>query len=131
MNAIMSDGISSPKDNIKHLQGAVRLIRRGILSTNPALSLLNVFCILFLKADEQSSSMNEEFESSYIDGYLALRKSLSNDKFQSFISDYIKEIKRLNITDSHHIERFEVLGLIAEVLSHSEWTHNFHNKFIS
>lgn len=131
MNAIMSDGISSPKDNIKHLQGAVRLIRRGILSTNSALSLLNVFCILFLKADEQSSSMNEEFESSYIDGYLALRKSLSNDKFQSFISDYIKEIKRLNITDSHHIERFEVLGLIAEVLSHSEWTHNFHNKFIS
>ncbi|MDE6804665.1 MAG: hypothetical protein K2J29_08545, partial [Muribaculaceae bacterium] len=63
----MTDGISSPKDNIKHLQGAVRLIRRGIFSVNPALSLLNVFCILFLRADEQSSSMNEELESSYLD----------------------------------------------------------------
>lgn len=131
MRVVMTDGISSPKDNIKHLQGAVRLIRRGIFSVNPALSLLNVFCILFLRADEQSSSMNEELESSYLDGYTVLRKSLSNDKFQTFISDYIQEIKRMNVTDNEHIERLETLGLMAETVYHIEWTHNFHNKFIN
>lgn len=131
MKVVMTDGVSSPKDNIKHLQGAVRLIRRGVLSVNPALSLLNVFCILFLRADEQSPSMNEELETSYLDGYIGLRKNLSNEKFQKFISDYIQEIKKMNITDSEHIQRFELLGLMAEAASHSEWTHKFHNKFIS
>ncbi|MDE5877466.1 MAG: DEAD/DEAH box helicase [Muribaculaceae bacterium] len=131
MKVVMTDGVSSPKDNIKHLQGAVRLIRRGVLSVNPTLSLLNVFCILFLRADEQSPSMNEELESSYLDGYTALRKRLSNEKFQLFISDYIQEIKRMNITDNVHIERFELLGLMADAAYHIEWTHNFHNKFIS
>ena len=131
MTAVMSDGVSSPKDNIKHLQGAVRLIRRALTSVNPALSLLNVFCILFLRADEQSPSMNEELETSFLDGYSVLRKRLSNDKFQSFISEYIQRIKELNITDAEHLKRFELLGLMAEAASHSEWTHNFHNKFIS
>ena len=37
----------------------------------------------------------------------------------------------MNITDSEHIQRFELLGLMAEAASHSEWTHKFHNKFIS
>ena len=35
----------SQKDNIKHLQGAVRLIRRAIAEMNPVLNLLNIFCI--------------------------------------------------------------------------------------
>ena len=38
----------SPKDNVKHLQGAVRLIARGLIEVDPALSLLNVFCLTFL-----------------------------------------------------------------------------------
>lgn len=35
-------------DNIKHLQGAIRLIRRASVDINPVLCLLNVFCICFL-----------------------------------------------------------------------------------
>jgi superfamily II DNA helicase RecQ len=34
----------TPKDNAKHLQGAVRLIRRSLTDINPALDLLNAFC---------------------------------------------------------------------------------------
>ncbi len=131
MKVIYSDGMSSPKDNIKHLQGAVRLIRRGILSVNPALSLLNVFCILFLKADEQSTSMNEDMESSYLDAYMSVRKHLPYEKFQSFITNYIHQMKSMNIMNDRHVERFELLGLMAEASSHSEWTHKFHKKFIS
>ena len=40
-------GISgSPKDNIKHLQGAVRLIRRSIADTNATLIMLNAYCLI-------------------------------------------------------------------------------------
>ena len=46
------------KDNVKHLQGAVRLIRRAVAGMNPVLNLLNIFCILFL--GQQENEMLEE-----------------------------------------------------------------------
>ena len=39
---------ASPKDNVKHLLGAVRLIARGALEVNPALSLLHAYCLCYL-----------------------------------------------------------------------------------
>lgn len=45
-------------DNVKHLQGAVRLIRRAAAEMNPVLNLLNIFCILFL--GQQENEMLEE-----------------------------------------------------------------------
>ena len=48
----------SQKDNVKHLQGAVRLIRRATAEMNPVLNLLNIFCILFL--GQQDNNMLEE-----------------------------------------------------------------------
>ena len=46
------------KDNVKHLHGAVRLIRRAAAEMNPVLNLLNIFCILFL--GQQDNEMLEE-----------------------------------------------------------------------
>ncbi len=46
------------KDNVKHLQGAVRLIRRAAAEMNPVLNLLNIFCTLFL--GQQDNEMLEE-----------------------------------------------------------------------
>lgn len=46
------------KDNVKHLQGAVRLIRRAVAEMNPVLNLLNIFCTLFL--GQQENEMLEE-----------------------------------------------------------------------
>lgn len=48
----------SQTDNVKHLQGAVRLIRRALPEMNPVLNLLNIFCILFL--GQQDNEMLEE-----------------------------------------------------------------------
>ena len=48
----------SQNDNVKHLQGAVRLIRRAAPEMNPVLNLLNIFCILFL--GQQDNEMLEE-----------------------------------------------------------------------
>ena len=56
-------------DNIKHLQGAVRLIRRAIAEMNPVLNLLNIFCILFLGQQE-----NEMLEQELYDDYKAVMK---------------------------------------------------------
>jgi len=64
----------SQKDNIKHLQGAVRLIRRaavpiviqGVPFNNPVLSLLNIFCILFL-GQQENEMLEEELYNDYKD----------------------------------------------------------------
>ena len=129
MSVVTSDGTSSPKDNIKHLQGAVRLIRRGILSINPTLSLLNVFCLLFLRADEASASLKEELESSYLDGYSHFRKMMSGEQFQKFIADYLHELISLQVTDEAHIAHLELLGLMVEASEHSKWAQSFAQSF--
>jgi superfamily II DNA helicase RecQ len=129
MDIVSADRISSPRDNIKHLQGAVRLIRRGILSINPALCLLNVFCLLFLKDDEASQSLNTEFENSFLDGYIHFRETIPYNKFQKFIKDYYDNLLKLNVTDQAHIEKMKLLGLMAEALIHSEWTKQFAISF--
>lgn len=129
MSVINADGMSSPKDNIKHLQGAVRLIRRGILSANPALSLLNVYCLLFLKADESSISLNEEFESSFSEGYTYFSKIISKEKLPQFFENFFEELLRLKVTNSDHIERMRFLILKEELKQHVQWTSNFRKTF--
>lgn len=52
------------KDNVKHLQGAVRLIRRAAAEMNPVLNLLNIFCILFLGLQE-NEMLEEEICNDY------------------------------------------------------------------
>lgn len=56
----------SQKDNIKHLQGAVRLIRRAAAEKNPVLGLLNVFCILFL-GQQENEMLETELYNDYKD----------------------------------------------------------------
>lgn len=129
MRIINSDGVSSPKDNIKHLRGAIRLIRRGILSPNPILSLLNVFCLLFLKADETSIALKDEIEVSFIEGYEELRKSLSQQELQGYIENYLDILKKYNVTDDRHIEYLGLLIVMCEAVEHAEWTHHFTQNF--
>lgn len=50
------------KDNVKHLQGAVRLIRRAVVEVNPVLNLLNIFCILFLGQENNELLEHEVYE---------------------------------------------------------------------
>lgn len=71
MRVVDSDIVNndSQKDNIKHLQGAVRLIRRAIAEMNPVLNLLNIFCILFLDQQE-----NEMLEQELYDDYKAVMR---------------------------------------------------------
>jgi len=60
---------STPIDNVMHLQGAVRLLRRSLTDSNPTLSLLNSFCIFFLGTNNNENLEREVIES-YKDGML-------------------------------------------------------------
>lgn len=81
-------GVSgSPKDSIKHLQGAVRLIRRGIADTNATLSMLNAFCLIALKVGK-NQHLIQELDKSYIEGYQALKEEVKDyDAFLSCIKN--------------------------------------------
>jgi hypothetical protein len=59
----------TPIDNVKHLQGAVRLIRRSLTDSNPTLALLNSFCLFFLGTNN-NENLEREVVDSYIDGML-------------------------------------------------------------
>ena len=89
----------SQKDNIKHLQGAVRLIRRASPEMNPVLNLLNIFCILFLE-EEENEMLEEELYNDYkavMNLYLATGKRQLIDEYtellilHSAISDIDRE----------------------------------------
>lgn len=73
----------SQKDNIKHLQGAVRLIRRAIAEMNPVLNLLNIFCILFLGQHE-----NEILEQELYDDYKAVMRLYASQGKLGLLNEY-------------------------------------------
>lgn len=60
---LTSDG-GTAKDNLKHLQGAVRLIRRSLTDNSPSLGLLNFFCLINLGTNN-NSSLEEELTDDY------------------------------------------------------------------
>ena len=60
-------GVGTPIDNVKHLQGAVRLIRRSLTDNNPTLYLLNAFCLLFL-GTKGNENLERELVTSYKEG---------------------------------------------------------------
>jgi len=67
----------TPIDNIKHLQGAVRLLRRSLTDDNPALFLLNAFCIFFLGTNGNVNLIKEVIES-YQEGLLGFYRRLND-----------------------------------------------------
>jgi hypothetical protein len=125
-------GVSgSPKDNIKHLQGAVRLIRRGTTDTNPVLSLLNVYCLLALKVGS-NRNMRNELESSYIEGYLAFKKQLKDgNAFYAGIAQFksLLNAHGRNIASEDDLKHFEELELQAELSDHIKWLDSFADNY--
>ncbi len=96
----------SQKDNVKHLQGAVRLIRRAA-PKNPVLNLLNIFCILFLGQQE-----NEMLEEEICNDYEEVLAYYSNNGNLKLLDEYadllvahaaIDESKRIIFRNYIHI----------------------------
>ncbi|MBQ7189306.1 MAG: hypothetical protein IJR99_07810 [Kiritimatiellae bacterium] len=88
---------NSPKDNVKHLQGAVRLIRRAETgAANPVLSLLNVFCLCFLGFRDNDLLFDECVKSLAQDGFgrLLVTGQMTPDELWQSFSWFVAEVKK-------------------------------------
>lgn len=125
-------GTSSPKDNIKHLQGAVRLIRRATTDSNPTLDLLNVYCLTYLK-EGNNENLKEELRASYIRGYKEFyHRSENKEDFYHKMSEYKAAFvsNGRNAATDEEIEQMKSWDILCEVELHTEWINNFKNKYL-
>lgn len=108
----------SQKDNIKHLQGAVRLIRRAVAEINPVLNLLNIFCILFLE-QQNNAMIEDELYNDYKAVMMLYRQQGKLDLLNEFT----------NLLESHKVQLpekyIEKLQLAIQLESHSNKVKNF------
>lgn len=110
----------SQMDNIKHLQGAVRLIRRAILEMNPVLNFLNVFCILYLGQE------NKMLEDLYND-YKAVYNKYAIAGKSELISEFTELlIKHAALNSKEYIERIQ---FAIELENHVVELNNIKNKY--
>ena len=121
----------SPKDNIKHLQGAVRLIRRSLTDTNATLSMLSAFCLIALKVGNNRHLM-QELDKSYIEGYQAMKHDIKD--YTSFL-DCIKQFKSMlnsnnrNLASMEDLKHLDELDMIAELDDHNSWVNGFIDNY--
>lgn len=120
---------ATPKDNIKHLQGAIRLIRRAVTEPNPTLNLLNVYCLLFLGV-ETNDTARKEMEESYAEGYMEFYKQTQDKRvFYEAMTKYRQGIEQRKITTNTNISRLENIEMQCEIFLHTEWLNQFTNRY--
>lgn len=122
---------SSQIDNAKHLQGAVRLIRRSLTDTNFTIDLLNVFCLLFLGVGDNENLKNE-LKESYISAYLALYKKYTDyDEFHKIVNSFKGKLNENNrhVASDDDIHKLEEYEMEAELEIHSKWLHTFSDNY--
>ena len=112
----------SQMDNIKHLQGAVRLIRRAIAEMNPVLNLLNVFCILYL-----GQETNEMLEDELYDDYKAVFIQYMDQGRRDLIEEFTQLLVRHEaLKDEEYINKIQ---LAIQLEEHAKEISNFYNKY--
>lgn len=118
----------SPKDNIKHLQGAVRLIRRSLTDKNPSLAMLNAFCIAYLGTNN-NDVLEIELETSYKEGYRDFYSS-SSDKmlFYENISVLKEKLSDSDIS-LDYITKMNNWATECELEIHQDWLNNFTKSY--
>lgn len=85
-------GTGTPLDNIRHLYGAVRLVSRSLTDSNPALYLLDAFCIAYLGI-KRNENLKNQFIKRYTEGMVGFSdRSNSQKEFWSLFEEYNREI---------------------------------------
>ena len=120
----------STLDNVKHLRGAVRLIRRSEID-NPALSLLNVFCLMILKRPNDKTLL-QELDDSFEEGYRIFKDEVKDPKiFFSMIEQFYKEftIKGRTAASEDEINHIKEIQLKIELEDNNNWLNNFTERY--
>ena len=116
----------SQKDNIKHLQGAVRLIRRAVAEMNPVLNLLNIFCILFLGQQD-----NELIEDEISDDFDAVLDYYASRNSLNIISEYANLLVQHTALDENRTDYIQKLMTLSQLKKHLNSLNQIKNKYIS
>ena len=134
MNVVDDDVVGSsgsPKDNIKHLQGAIRLIRRSLTESNPALDFLNVYCLLYLNVQD-NDNLQRELRDSFVNGYKEFKtRSDDYDDFYNKMELFIKKLKEKNALTDEGQSQMEVWQQISEVEFQLDWLNKFKEQYIN
>lgn len=122
-------GNGTPIDNVKHLQGAVRLIRRSLTDTNPCLDLLEAFTIGYLGFNN-NQTLKKTFIDRYASGILGFsERTSSHEDFWFGIFNKFKQ----KLIDELGVEVEEVLHSQEEQLVetiHSKHLETLVNTYI-
>jgi len=123
------DAGDSQIGNIKHLQGAVRLIRRALNESNYTIDLLNVYCLMFVGIGN-NDGLIKELRDSYINGYLSLRKNTSDKgEFLKMIKKYKTELHKRN--DKIDISQLDEWDALAEASEHILFFNQFKKNYLN
>lgn len=131
-----TDVSGTPVDNVKHLQGAVRLIRRSLVKDNPALQLLNAFCLFFL-GTEENEVLKKERNDDFYDGFMAIyeesKETVGREEFLRCLEAYCTQVSG----EGNVAEREEVRAYLREAgeqilfLVHCDCVKDITDKYIS
>ena len=117
-------GVGTPIDNVKHLQGAVRLIKRSLTDSNPTLLLLNAFTLLYL-GTRNNNNLEVELRDSYLDGMSEMAERMEYDvSFWKLFSDF-----NSNIGNDIEYQNFEQLKTEAKLMIHSNKLKEIADKY--
>ena len=120
----------SPKDSVKHLQGAVRLIRRSLTDVNPTLAMLNAFCLSYLGTNNNNVleiELEESFKESYIN---FLASNIDTNLFYHNITELIERFKEIHISDDI-ISNMHKWSAECELIGHVNWLNDFAKSYLS
>jgi superfamily II DNA helicase RecQ len=118
----------SQKDSVKHLQGAVRLIRRSQIDKNPALAMLNVFCLGYLGTNN-NEALEQELENSFKEGYKDFYSdSLDKDLFYKKIGNFSR-ILMSSYVHKGILKDIENWRIECELDIHSSWVQKFKTSY--
>ena len=113
-------GGTNQVDNLKHLQGAVRIIMRSLTHDNPVIDLLNVYCILALGEHRRNGSIRANLERSYTNAYWAARERFGDlSDFYDFFRKYREDIFAHG-ADRDYADELEMIELNAELTWHRD-----------
>ena len=118
-------GVGTPLDNVKHLYGAIRLISRSLTDTNPALALLETFCLAYLgtkKNKSLESQLTLKYSEAFIDSY---KRATDYGDFWKSFKDYNTFIKIYLKS-----EELETLSKETRLLIHSINLSDITKKYI-